>query len=153
MPVELDDLNDDFVALNAAGLEIRMISMADFSLGAMPDGGGVRYYWGGGPGTHVMFWPTYHWYVPSHYTWAPRPALRGAPPVPAFAPPAVHYAPSVRSTIFSSRSVGGLAGIGRQKPSGFGRVSIRSDRATGRLTGVASGRSGSFGRSRSSFSG
>jgi hypothetical protein len=44
--------------------------------------------------------------------------------------------------MFSSRTVGGTGGIGRQKPTGFGRVSYRTSGSSG-----SSGRSGSFGRS------
>jgi hypothetical protein len=44
------------------------------------------------------------------------------------------------------------AGVGKQKPSGFGRVSVRMN-SSGRLTAVGNRRSGSFGRSRSSYSG
>jgi hypothetical protein len=47
--------------------------------------------------------------------------------------------------------VGGLGGVGKQKPSGFGRVSMRSG-GYGSYR-VSSSRSGSFGRSRSSSSG
>ncbi|HEX7501488.1 MAG TPA: hypothetical protein VF524_14490, partial [Polyangia bacterium] len=52
------------------------------------------------------------------------------------------FAPSPRPTMFSSRTVGGLSGVGKQKPSGFGRVSYRAG-------GGGFGRSGSFGRSSS----
>ncbi len=69
------------------------------------------------------------------------------------------YVPAPRPTIFAGRSVGGSVGIGKQKPSGFGRVSVRYDSSSGGFTGLGprrrggSGRSGSFGRSRSSWSG
>jgi hypothetical protein len=148
---ELDDLNDDFVALRDAGIDVKMMNLGDLQPAVAPNTTVTRYYWGGGPGTHIYFWPTYGWYQPYRYTWAPAPRARAV--APTFAPPSTRYTPAPRSTIFSGRSVGGLAGIGRQRPSAFGRVSIRTDRATGRLTGVASGRSGSFGRSRSSWSG
>jgi hypothetical protein len=53
--------------------------------------------------------------------------------------------------MFSSRTVGGAMGIGKAKPSGFGRVSIRTSRGSGAIS-VSRGRSGSYGRG-SSFSG
>jgi hypothetical protein len=53
--------------------------------------------------------------------------------------------------MFSSRTVGGISGVGKQKPSGFGLVSMRRDRSVG-VPG-ASRRSGSFGRFTGSYSG
>jgi len=49
--------------------------------------------------------------------------------------------------------VGGGPGIGKQKPTGFARVSVRESRSTGNITGVRPGRSGSFGRAFSSGGG
>jgi hypothetical protein len=46
--------------------------------------------------------------------------------------------------MFSVRTMGGAPGIGKQKPSGFGRVSIRTTRGGV----VTTGRTGSFGRTR-----
>jgi hypothetical protein len=54
--------------------------------------------------------------------------------------------------MFSTRAVGGIAGVGKQKPSGFGRVSIRTARSSGAIS-VSKGRSGSFGRGSSSSGG
>ncbi|MEK7830209.1 MAG: hypothetical protein AAB401_03940, partial [Acidobacteriota bacterium] len=54
-----------------------------------------------------------------------------------------------RPTVFSSSRVGassGATGVGRSKPSGFGRTSVRRG-SDGRVSGVRSGRSGSYGRS------
>ena len=63
-----------------------------------------------------------------------------------FPMPHVGPQPALRPTIFSSRTLGGGTGIGKQKPTGFGRVSVRASRSTGSITGIRSGRSGSFGR-------
>jgi hypothetical protein len=127
--LELDDLNDDFVALGRAGIQVKMVALDDFERGdpATPQ----RYYWGGHPMTHVHFWPVYVG------------GYRAVPALPPRIAPSIGYAPAPRPTMFSSRTIGGAAGIGRQKPSGFGRVSYRSE----------GGRSGSFGRSSSSWGG
>lgn len=157
-PQELDDLNDDLVAYRDGGIDVRLLSFGDLEAGdvVVPDAGAAvrpattattyhrHYYWGGSPMAHHDFWWSYGWYRP-----APQPPPGRRPAAPA----SVAYRPAARSTIFSSRSIGGAAGVGKQKPSGFGRVSVRTSRATGALTGVAAGRSGSFGRSRSSWSG
>jgi len=149
---EPDDLNDDFVALAAAGIDVKMVALSDCRPGGpvadlptAPSGAApaVRYSYGGSPAPHYWFWHSYGWYTPS-YVRAPV----GAPP-PLLSSGA-SYRPVPRPTIFSSHLVGGLGGVGKQKPSGFGRVSVRTARATG---AVEIGRSGSFGRSRSFWSG
>jgi hypothetical protein len=60
------------------------------------------------------------------------------------------YRPTFRPTMFASRTLGGAAGFGKQKPSGFGRVSVRMSGGRVSSFGGSSRRSGSFGRSRSS---
>src|SRR5207248_5974279 len=57
------------------------------------------------------------------------------------------YTPQSRPTLFSGTKVGGQAGVGRTKPSGFGRTTFRT--SGGRVTSISSGRSASFGRGRS----
>jgi hypothetical protein len=102
----------------------------------------TRYYYGGHPHTHLWFW--------SYHGWGPTPVYRlggPRPSLPATLASRPLYRPAPRATIFSSRAIGGGAGVGKQKPSGFGRVSARSS------GDGFSARSGSFGRSRSSFSG
>lgn len=157
---ERDDLNDDFVAFERAGVDVRMLALADFEASTDPlaqsqdvtprarttaaSAPTARYYWGGHPTTHVWFWHGYGWdsYAPSRrFSGGSRPAS---------APTTGTWKPVSRPTLFSSRAVGGLAGVGKQKPSGFGRVSVRTSRSTGAVTGV--GRSGSWTRSRSSSS-
>jgi len=49
--------------------------------------------------------------------------------------------------MFSSRTLGGTAGVGRQKPTGFGRVSVGSSGSS------SSARSGSLGRTTTSYGG
>jgi hypothetical protein len=152
---ELDDLNDDFVAFEQAGIEVRFVSLGDFT--ADSSSGSTHYFWGGSPSTHILFWPTYGRYLPS-----PRgPTTLPGPPPGARSPttslprstrfeprPSVEYRPARRDTMFSSRTIGGRTGVGKQKPSGFGMVSVRKGGNTG--TYRTTGRSGSFGRYRGS---
>ena len=106
-------------------------------------------YYGGHPHTHLWFWHNYGWYTPRSYSSLPSRAPAAALPTPA--PPVnisrgAAYRPVSRPTLFSSRTVGGTSGVGKQKPSGFGRVSVRASKSTGAITRVHNGRSGSFGR-------
>jgi hypothetical protein len=145
---ELDDLNADFVAFRDASIEVKILPLSDLMRpGAEPvaqghgsSSGGHGYFYGGHPHAHFLFWQTYGWHSASArpVQSAPLPALpvsRGA-----------EFRPTPRATIFSSRTLGGGAGIGKQKPSGFGRVSVRASKTTGAITGMRTGRSGSFGR-------
>lgn len=165
---ELDDLNDDFVAYAEAGIDVKLLALTDFAAtpasaeaSASAGDGGVlvlgtpitpvtlvtspapRYAYGGHPWGSVWFWRSYGWYAPP----GPRGPV-GEPP-PRVSSGAA-FKPTPRTTLFSVRTVGGTTGIGRQKPAGFGRVSVGVSEG-GRVVGT--GRSGSFGRSRSSFSG
>ncbi len=144
---EQDDLNDDFVALRNKAIDVKMVALADFAPGSeqvlrendvpVTD---RTYYYGGHPHGSFFFWSSYHWSSPSTTgrTFSgslPRSVSNGRT-----------FTPSSRPTMFSSRSIGGLVGVGKQKPSGFGRVSYRSGSSSSR-------RSGSFGRFRGSSSG
>jgi hypothetical protein len=137
---ELDDLNDDLVALAAASIDVKSMPLTDLDAPA-PSGHAApaTFYYGGSPHTHLWFWSSYGWHAPQ--VQAQRATVR---PSNVSAGPA--YRPALRPTIFSSRTLGGGTGIGKQKPSGFGRVSVRASRATGTITGIRTGRSGSFGR-------
>jgi len=146
---ELDDLNADFVAFRDASIDVKVMPLSDLMPPAQQTPQSHGYYYGGHAHTHFLFWQTYGW-----YSSAPgRPALtqRTASPLPQVSRGA-EYRPAPRPTIFSSRTLGGGAGIGKQKPSGFGRVSVRTSRSTGSITAVRTGRSGSFGRAGSSGS-
>ncbi len=106
------------------------------------------YYYGGYPHTHWYFWHTYSWYSPPAARYATAPRLTGV---------ASAYRPISRPTMFSSRAIGGSSsGIGRAKPTGFGRVSVLQAHGGGPVTATRfggggrsypSGRSGSWGRS------
>jgi hypothetical protein len=141
---EQDDLNDDFVALHDKAIDVKMVALSDFapaSEEALRESNlpvtDRTYYYGGHPHGAFFFWSSYHWYSPSTAgrTFTGR--------LPRSVSSGQRYTPISRPTLFSSRTVGGLAGVGKQRPSGFGRVSYRS--GSGSL-----GRSGSFGRAGSS---
>jgi hypothetical protein len=150
---ELDDINDDFATFQEKGISVSMIPLTDFkpdpaaTTSAPPPAGTTTttgnvtnvYHYGGG----TSFWPYFFMYhafmrpaygIPSYSTLPPSTISRST------------YAPARRPTMFSSSSVGGVKGVGRTKPSGFGRVSTRVG-TNGRVSGVRAGRSGSFGRS------
>jgi len=146
---ELDDLNADFVAFRDASIDVKVMPLSDLMPPAQQTPQSHGYYYGGHAHTHFLFWQTYGW----HSSAPGRPALtqRTPSPLPQVSRGA-EYRPAPRPTIFSSRTLGGGAGIGKQKPSGFGRVSVRTSRSTGSITAVRTGRSGSFGRAGSSGS-
>ncbi len=146
---ELDDLNADFVAFRGASIDVKVMPLSDL----MPPGQQAaqhpaRYYYGGHPQSHFFFWSNYGWRpsTPGQPAPAqPTPVQRAAPALPQVSR-AAEYQPVPRPTLFSSRTLGGGAGVGKQKPSGFGRVSVRASKSTGSIIAVRSGRSGSFGR-------
>jgi TAT (twin-arginine translocation) pathway signal sequence len=81
---------------------------------------------------------------------------RGSAAPPPIAPPS--YNPAPRPTMFSGTKLGTSAtGIGRSKPTGFGRATVRMSASSGKVVATragggisragSSGRSGSFGRS------
>jgi len=151
---ELDDLNDDFVDFAKRSIDVKVLPLSDLDAppAATPSGAAppaTAYYYGGHPHTHLWFWRSYGWYAPGPYvrvpSGSPAPALP-APSPPAQASRGASYRPVSRPTIFSSRSLGTGSGVGKQRPSGFGRVSVRTSASTGRVTSIRPGRSGSFGR-------
>jgi len=148
---ELDDLNDDFVEFAKRSIDVKVLPLSDLDAPATPSRAApaTGYYYGGHPHTHLWFWSNYGWYTPRPY--ARVPSGPAAPALPPPSPPAqisrgASYRPVERPTIFSSRSLGVGSGVGKQRPSGFGRVSVRASASTGRISSVRPGRSGSFGR-------
>jgi len=165
---ELDDLNEDFVEYKSKGLNVAMLPMSDL-VGVDENvtrdwGDGTtrtepqrNYYYGGGPGFHPFFFFAYPFYSP-YPAYARRyPSFgggRGASSLPpSVSPP--RYVPAPRPTMFSGTRIGGrsASGVGRSKPSGFGRATVRvapSGGVVGTRAGrsgyYAPGRSGSFGR-------
>jgi hypothetical protein len=170
---ESDDLNDDFVAYKNAKLKVVLFPLNDFQKVTQPvtkkepDGTTrtvteTRYYYGGGLESHLGFLLLYSFL-------APRPVLYYPPPIGYPYPsgggvpsgsggwrsttlgdvrppstPAPSYEPRARPTLFSGSRVGGQSGVGRTKPSGFGRTTFRT--SGGQVTGFGSRRSGSLGR-------
>jgi hypothetical protein len=154
---ESDDLNDEFVQYKDAKINVSLFPLSDLQevaeqvVQTAPDGTPQQaverhYYYGGGIGSHLGFLMLYSFLMPrpSAYYYAPSGAGGGRrvtlgqtrPPTP---PPS--YTPRPRPTQFSSARVGGTRGIGRTKPSGFGRTTVRT--SGGKISSV---RSGSFGR-------
>jgi hypothetical protein len=116
-----------------------LLPAADLQRSVTP--AGVRYYYGGHPHTHFYFFAYYpdFGYRPALVA-RTRVAFVGTPRAPGFG--RIGYSPVARPTVFSGHRMGGGAGVGRARPSGFGRTSIRS--SGGRVTGVRAGGSGSF---------
>ncbi len=152
---ELDDLNEDFVAYAAAGVDVKALAPSDFgaslelppaagaaggkaapvALASPPEpAGGASYYYGGSPSSHVWFWHHYGWYAP------PRLPIGGPPHVSG----GYGYRPSARPTLFRGA---GFIGMQKAKPGGFGRVPVVVSRSRGTVYGPRFGRSGSWGRS------
>lgn len=157
---ELDDINEDFAIYKEKGINVSMVALSDFkpdpnapaatdsaSLAAGSNAAGTvqhtTYHYGGG----AMFAPWFFYHYP---LFIPMGGLASRSRLPATSLRGSTYNPVRRPTMFSARTVGGASGIGRQRPSGFGKVSTRVG-SNGRST-VSSGRSGSFGRSRSGSS-
>ncbi len=154
---ELDDINDDLVEWQKQGINVRMLRLSDFKpydepAQTMASGGTSttvhrHYYYGGSPWTSWWFYNHYGYGYPREvYVYRdgrnvsiPRPTSG-----PTFDPPS--YRPVSRPTIFNASRVGGVSGVGKTRPSGFGRTSVRVS-SNGRVTGTRSGRSGSYGRS------
>jgi hypothetical protein len=169
---ESDDLNDDFVAYRDANIQVALFPLSDLQKKTetvaqkAPDGSTrtvqeSRYYYGGGLESHLGFLLLYSFLAPrpmAYYNYYPGPIgtpgqtiTLGQSRTPSTPPPS--YQPTSRPTMFSSSRVGGASGVGRAKPSGFGRSTVRT--SGGRVTGLgagsaasrpSSGRSGSFGR-------
>jgi len=159
---ELDDLNEVFVDWQSKGLEVRMLPLSDFRAASPAESrlasGATshHYYYGGSSIAHWLFFTHYAMSAPSRLAplqgggaFLPRPGL--APATPAGFQP-VNYRPVSRPTIFASSGIGQSSGVGRIRPSGFGRTSVRVS-SGGRITGTRPGRSGSYGRSGGGISG
>ncbi|OYT71213.1 MAG: hypothetical protein CFK52_08805 [Chloracidobacterium sp. CP2_5A] len=146
---EMDDLNEDFVDYKNAGIQIAILPASEF----VPDpnqttasGSRPRYYYGGHPLGSAWFFYSYPLYAPSPAYVSRAPYYRTITPATnPMAGRVPSYTPMSRPTMFSSARTGGARGVGRSKPSGFGRSTVRIG-SGGRVTGTRAGRSGSFGR-------
>jgi hypothetical protein len=158
---ELDDINEDFALYKEKGLNVAMVPLSNFqpdknapatdttgqNIAGTGAHGTVRhttYYYGGA----ALLSPWFFYHYP---LFTPRYGIPMQSRLPATSMRGTAYSPVRRPTMFSSRNVGGASGVGKARPSGFGRVSTRVG-SNGRTTGVGSGRSGSFGRSRGGWS-
>ncbi|MGE0884664.1 MAG: hypothetical protein AB7P14_14055 [Blastocatellales bacterium] len=169
--VELDDINEDFVEWQKNGINVRMLRLSEFkpydepltatntATSPTPTSTVHRhYYYGGSPYYHWWFYDHYYYSRPRQvYIYSGGRNVPIPPPSsavrPSFNPPS--YRPVSRPTVFSASRVGtspGATGVGKTKPSGFGRTSVRMG-SNGRVSGVRSGRSGSYGRSGGSWFG
>ena len=151
---ESDDLNDDFVAYQKDGIEVRPIAADAFvSTGneagiGLPPGGkpgnisdqqladsGYTYY-GGSPSSHHSFFLVHPWISrPS------RPASVRPPTTVA-----ASYTPRPRSTPYSSGTTTTTTST-RSRPSNFGTVPVLVAAGTGVVLGARYSRSGSWNRS------
>lgn len=140
---ELDDLNEDFVAYREAGMGVAMLPLSDFTPGETASNTGERRHHYGG---HPMFLPFFFYSYPFYSPRAGYGRTGNAVSRPPVTPP--RYTPAPRPTLFSGTRVGGASGIGRSKPTGFGRSTVRVA-ASGRVVGTRAGRSGFYSPSRS----
>lgn len=159
---DLDDINGDLAEWQKQGVNVRMLRMSEFKpvdepvqstvAGATTAGATTstvqrHYYYGGYPWASWLFFSNYGYGYPS-YVYGYRDGRNYSIPRPstgqAYDPP--NYRPASRPTIFSSSRVGGASGVGKTRPTGFGRTSVRMS-SDGRVTGTRVGRSGSYGRS------
>jgi hypothetical protein len=164
---ELDDINDDLVEWQKQGINVRMLRLSEFKPVDEPVQASVpgttnlagtttptttttvqrHYYYGGSPWASWWFYNHYGYSYPREVVIyregrsfpVPRPTSQQT-----YNPPA--YRPVSRPTIFSASRVGGASGVGKTRPSGFGRTSVRMS-SDGHVTGTRTGRSGSYGRS------
>ncbi len=130
---ELDDLNADFVALKAAGIDVKTLCVSDLRESTVEAAATPTrrhaYWYGGSPYTHWWFWRSYGWH-------APPPGVRIDEP--SGISRGFGYVPTARPTIFSYGTSAEFHG----PPRGFGNVTYHEA-----SPGATSGRSGSFGRS------
>ena len=158
---EKDDINDDLVEWEKNGIPVRMLRLSEFkpfdepaqaSTTSTPTENVVHrnnYYYGGSPLMHWWFFSQYGYLAPrevvvirdGYTSTIPRPTSPAT-----FSPPS--YRPQSRPTIFNATRIGaaaGATGVGKTRPSGFGRTSVRVSN-DGRITGTRTRGSGSYGR-------
>jgi len=158
---ELDDLNEDFVEYKNKNINVAMLPLSDFTQGdpnlAGASGGGTwsntggqNYYYGGSPASHMFFFYSYPFYRPYPMYYNRYPNYSSETRSPSFRPPVTppRYLPAARPTVFSGTRIGGASGVGRSKPSGFGRSTVRVS-PSGSVVGTRAGRSGFYSPGRS----
>ncbi len=117
-----DDVNDDLVAFNGAGLDVRMLAMSDFAESPLPGwpepppceptvaGPGSGFYFGGSPGAHACFPWWYGWRLPSGGS-AASSAPAWSIQIPQPLASRCHFHPSTRA-LLSPSSIGHRGGGG-----------------------------------------
>ena len=154
---ERDDLNDEFVEYKSKQIGVSIFPLSDVQrvkeqvAEKQPDGTTRtvvhhNYYYGGGYGSHMGFLMMYAFLAPRpmayyHYPYGGGRRMTMSNTRSSVRAPS--YTPRARPTQFSGSRVGGTRGVGRSKPSGFGRTTVRS--SGGRITGIGR-RSGSMAR-------
>jgi hypothetical protein len=100
---ELDDLNQGLVGLDASGIDVRVVALADFQLGDEQE-----YWYGGAPEWHVTFWGHYGWYNPPpfvchhHRVWM---RIEPAPGTPPHVSQAFCHRPQARPTLLGGHGL------------------------------------------------
>jgi hypothetical protein len=163
---ESDDLNQRLSELCEAGIEVKVVALADFQRGPAPvlaEAEGETeneneaappqseeeepqptftidwFWWGGFPEFQVGFWESYGWYSPSRLIWVGPPHGRRGIVV---GPP-----PAKRPTMSGAERVGiaprptlfHSPNPSRPPPIGFGQVDVRTSRVDGTVTAVRPG--------------
>jgi hypothetical protein len=171
--LESEDLNDDLVALDRGGVDVKMLALTDFSERPLPDwpvpplcgpvvaAGPGQLYFGGSPGAQSCFASWYGWGLPGG-------SLTVDVPFPPRLGARCRFRPSPRATCFgppggAARSAGGwrggppaaAAGGGWRGTSGGGSGGWRGSPPGGGAPAFMGGfgRSGSMGRAHFGMSG
>jgi len=134
---ESDDINETLVEWRDARIPVNLLAMDAFepdpNATGLADGGSLAgepvqdQFYGGAQDSNAYFYRHYPGFIffytggggryGTYYTGNPRTPARVTRPT---------YTPQPRRTMFSGRTTGGAAGVGRQRPSGFGRVTTRA---------------------------
>lgn len=154
---ELDDVNDELVLYNTAGIDVRSVSLDMF--GADTSDAGVAtppakpsdsdklvaesgfVYYGGSRGSHHAFFVDYPWTKPARVASA-RPGSN----------PGKSFTPRPRTTPYSSGNPSGSV-VSKTRPTSFGTVPVVIAVGTGVILGARYSRSGSWNRSSGGFGG
>lgn len=160
---ELDDLNEDFVDYKNRGLNVAMLPLGDLTAsderaGSWEEGqnnGGRTYHYGGNPAGLIWLFYAYPFFRPNAAYLGRNPGYAAAGRSVSAPITAPRYLPAARPTMFAGTRVGRAgagaaagAAVGRTKPSGFGRSTVRVSSAGG-VVGTRAGRSGYYSPNRS----
>jgi hypothetical protein len=146
--VDLDDLNEDFVAYQQASIPVRIVAAPAFARDPAAKAravaeedreydDGSTYSYGGSDTTHTWFWTDYG------LGRAPRPGARP----PSSSNSGKSFVPTPRRTAYSSGTTATSSPGARPRPSGFGTTAVVVAAGTGLILGSRLSRSGSWNRS------